>query len=59
MRKTTVGFFFSTTSAFGPYTPTPFTNNYLDFLPSVSLKFDLTKDLLLRFSAAETTMARV
>jgi iron complex outermembrane receptor protein len=43
-----------TTSAFGPYTPTPFTNNYLDFLPSVGLKFDITKDLLLRFSAAET-----
>ena len=46
-----------TTSAFGPYTPTAFTNNYLNILPSASLKFDLTKDLVLRFSAAET-MAR-
>jgi iron complex outermembrane receptor protein len=46
-----------TTSAFGPFTPTPFSNNYLDILPSASLKFDLTSDVVLRFSAAET-MAR-
>ncbi|HTY50370.1 MAG TPA: TonB-dependent receptor [Steroidobacteraceae bacterium] len=46
-----------TTSAFGPYTPSPFNNNYIDILPSASLKFDLSKDLVLRFSAAET-MAR-
>jgi len=45
------------TSAFGAYTPTVFTNNYLDILPSASLRFDLAKDLVLRFSAAET-MAR-
>jgi iron complex outermembrane receptor protein len=46
-----------TTSAFGPFTPTAFNNNYIDILPSANLKFDMTKDLLLRFSAAET-MAR-
>jgi iron complex outermembrane recepter protein len=46
-----------TTSAFGPYTPTAFSNDYLDFLPSANLKFDLTKDLVLKFSAAQT-MAR-
>ena len=46
-----------TTSAFGPFTPTAFNNNYVDILPSANLKFDLSKDLLLRFSAAET-MAR-
>ncbi len=46
-----------TTSAFGPFTPTPYNNNYLDILPSANLKFDLSKDLLLRFSAAQT-MAR-
>jgi iron complex outermembrane receptor protein len=46
-----------TTSAFGPFTPTAYNNNYIDILPSANLKFDLTRDLLLRFSAAET-MAR-
>jgi len=46
-----------TGSAFGPYTPTAFYNNYTDILPSVSLKFDLSPDLVLRFSAAQT-MAR-
>ena len=46
-----------TTSAFGPYTPSPYNNNYIDILPSANLKFDLNKDLVLRFSAAET-MAR-
>ena len=46
-----------TTSAFGPFTPTEFNNNYIDILPSANLKFDLTKELVLRFSAAET-MAR-
>jgi len=44
-------------SDWGPYTPTPFDNTYLDFLPSASLRFDVQKDLLLRFSAAQT-MAR-
>ncbi len=46
-----------TTSAFGPFTPTLIDHGYLDILPSASLKFDLTKDLVLRTSAAET-MAR-
>ena len=46
-----------TSSAFGPYTPTVFTNDYFNILPSASLKFDLAKDVVLRFSAAET-MAR-
>ena len=46
-----------TTSAFGPFTPTLIEHNYTDFLPSMSYKFDLTNDLVLRTSAAET-MAR-
>lgn len=46
-----------TTSAFGNFTPTLITHGYLDILPSASLKFDLTKELVLRASAAET-MAR-
>jgi iron complex outermembrane recepter protein len=46
-----------TTSLFGPYTPTAYKNNYLDFLPSANLKFDLTNNLVLHFSAAQT-MAR-
>ena len=43
-----------TTSLFGPYTPTVYKNNYLDFLPSANLKFDLANNLVLHFSAAET-----
>jgi iron complex outermembrane receptor protein len=46
-----------TGSDFGPYTPTPFDNHYLNILPSANLKFDLDRNLVLRFSAAET-MAR-
>jgi iron complex outermembrane receptor protein len=46
-----------TTSLFGPYTPTAYKNDYLDFLPSANLKFDVAKDLVLHFSAAQT-MAR-
>jgi iron complex outermembrane receptor protein len=42
------------TNAWGPWTPTNYTNRYLDFLPSANLRFDLDKDLLLRFSAAQT-----
>ena len=43
-----------TFSAFGPFTPTEIDNRYFNVLPSVNLKFDLTKRLLARFSAAET-----
>jgi iron complex outermembrane receptor protein len=43
-----------TTSLFGPYTPTVYKNEYLDFLPSANLKFDLTKQLVLHVSAAQT-----
>ena len=43
-----------TTSLFGPFTPTVYKNNYLDFLPSANLKFDLANNLVLHFSAAET-----
>jgi iron complex outermembrane recepter protein len=43
-----------TTSLFGPYTPTVYKNNYLDFLPSANLKFDLAHNLVLHVSAAQT-----
>ena len=43
-----------TTSAFGPYVGRPVDHSYDDVLPSANLKFDLNKDLLLRFAAAET-----
>ena len=43
-----------TFSAFGPFTPTEIDNRYFNVLPSVNLKFDLTKNLVARFSAAET-----
>lgn len=43
-----------TFSAFGNFTPTRIDNRYFNVLPSVNLKFDLTKNLVARFSAAET-----
>ena len=43
-----------TTSAFGPFTPTLVDNRYFNALPSVNLKFDLTKNLIARFAASET-----
>ena len=43
-----------TFSAFGPFTPTQIDNRYFNVLPSVNLKFDLTKQLVARFSASET-----
>lgn len=43
-----------TFSAFGPFTPTEIDNHYFDVLPSVNLKFDLTHDLILHASAAQT-----
>jgi iron complex outermembrane receptor protein len=43
-----------TFSAFGPFTPTEIDNRYFNVLPSANLKFELTKQLVLRFSAAET-----
>jgi iron complex outermembrane receptor protein len=46
-----------TGSDFGPYTPTLVEHNYFDVLPSANIKFDISKDLVSRFSIAET-MAR-
>lgn len=46
-----------TTSLFGPFTPTVISNRYLNVLPSVNLKFELSPTLVLHASAAET-MAR-
>ncbi|MGH6992746.1 MAG: TonB-dependent receptor [Caulobacteraceae bacterium] len=43
-----------TSSAYGPYYVDEVRNNYLDILPSANLTFDLQRNLLLRFSAAET-----
>ena len=43
-----------TFSAFGPFTPTEIDHRYFNVLPSVNLKFDLTKNLVARFSASET-----
>jgi iron complex outermembrane recepter protein len=43
-----------TTSLFGPFTPTVYKNEYLDFLPSVNLKFDLAQNLVMHASAAQT-----
>jgi iron complex outermembrane receptor protein len=46
-----------TTSDFGPFTPTEVSHNYLDVLPSANIKFDVTKDLVVRGAIART-MAR-
>jgi iron complex outermembrane recepter protein len=43
-----------TFSAFGPFTPTEIDNRYFNVLPSVNLKFDLSRNLVWRFAAAET-----
>jgi iron complex outermembrane recepter protein len=43
-----------TFSAFGPFTPTEIDSRYFNVLPSANLKFDLTKNLIARFSASET-----
>jgi iron complex outermembrane recepter protein len=43
-----------TFSAFGNFTPTELDYRYFNVLPSANFKFDLTRNLLLRFSAAET-----
>ena len=41
-------------SAYGPYYVAKVSHNYLDFLPSMNLTFDVQKNLFLRVSAAET-----
>jgi iron complex outermembrane receptor protein len=46
-----------TTSAFGNFVQVPIDHSYNNFLPSANLKLDLTKDLVARFSVANT-MAR-
>ena len=43
-----------TTSAYGNYFINDVHHNYVDILPSANFTFDLQKNLLLRFSAAET-----
>jgi iron complex outermembrane recepter protein len=43
-----------TYSGYGPFTPTEIDNRYFNVLPSANLKFDLTRNLLWRFSAAQT-----
>ncbi|MGA7538136.1 MAG: TonB-dependent receptor [Steroidobacteraceae bacterium] len=43
-----------TFSAFGDFVPTEIDNRYFNVLPSVNLKFDLTRNLVARFAAAET-----
>ena len=46
-----------TTSAFGPFYKKEIDNDYTDVLPSVNLRYDLSKDLVGRFGIAKT-MAR-
>ncbi|MBV8666415.1 MAG: TonB-dependent receptor [Burkholderiaceae bacterium] len=44
----------NSTSAFGPYGVETTDHTYTDVLPSLNLKFDLTKDLVGRFAASKT-----
>ncbi|NKI97852.1 iron complex outermembrane receptor protein [Rhizobacter sp. SG703] len=46
-----------TTSAFGPFYQKEIANDYTDVLPSLNLRYDLSKDLVSRFGIAKT-MAR-
>ncbi|MDB5766236.1 MAG: chiP-II [Collimonas fungivorans] len=43
-----------TTSAFGPFVRQHDDNSYVDVLPSMNLKFDLSKDVVARFAASKT-----
>jgi iron complex outermembrane recepter protein len=43
-----------TTSLFGTYYKNPHENDYVDILPSMSFKYDLTKEWVARLSASET-----
>ncbi|WP_236904348.1 TonB-dependent receptor [Collimonas fungivorans] len=43
-----------TTSAFGPFVRQHDDNSYVDVLPSMNLKFDLSKDVIARFAASKT-----
>jgi iron complex outermembrane recepter protein len=43
-----------TGSAFGNYVPTTTDHSYNDLLPSLNLRFDVTKDLIGRFSVSRT-----
>ncbi|HEX7687257.1 MAG TPA: TonB-dependent receptor [Burkholderiaceae bacterium] len=43
-----------TTSAFGNFALTTTTHSYTDLLPSLNLKFDLSKDMVARFAASRT-----
>ncbi|HEY2753105.1 TonB-dependent receptor [Phenylobacterium sp.] len=43
-----------TSSAYGPYFVSNVSHNYVDFLPSLNLAFDVKENLYLRVSAAET-----
>jgi len=41
-------------SAFGPFLPVSVQHTYTDILPSLNLKFDLTKDIVARFAVSKT-----
>ena len=43
-----------TASAFGNYVPIWVNHNYTDLLPSANLKFDVTKDVVIRVAASKT-----
>ncbi|QYE33884.1 TonB-dependent receptor [Polymorphobacter sp. PAMC 29334] len=43
-----------TTSAYGPFYINEVKHNYVDFLPSINLTFDISQKVLLRLAAAET-----
>ena len=43
-----------TSSAFGPYLPVTTENSYTDLLPSLNLKYKLSRDLVARFAASRT-----
>lgn len=42
-----------TNSLFGPYTPTVYDRSYTDYLPSANLRFDVSKDFVVRGAIAK------
>lgn len=43
-----------TSSLFGPYTPTVYNRSYTDYLPSANIRFDISRELVVRAAIAKT-----
>lgn len=48
------GFLIDEDDAVNPITPTRFTRNYTDWLPSLAVRYDASRDMVLRFGASKS-----